>query len=163
MLHLLHGGQLAFGVLSAMAGLGGRIGGLIADRAISGLGRRTTAVTGLALSITSNLVMGTVILVEAAAVAGVLFGIGIGLSNVLFVAMRQRLVPPGILGRVVSVHRFLAWGALPLGALLGGVLAQAFGLRVPYLVAAGLVAVAALGFGRSLLAIPEPPQPVGGR
>ncbi len=46
-------------------------------------------------------------------------------------------------GRVGSAQRFVTWGALPIGALLGGWLAEVSTLRVPYLVAAGIVAVTA--------------------
>lgn len=40
--------------------------------------------------------------------------------NVVSVSTRQRLIPPGLLGRVNSLYRLLAWGMLPLGALLSG-------------------------------------------
>ncbi|HJY69320.1 MAG TPA: MFS transporter, partial [Streptosporangiaceae bacterium] len=51
------------------------------------------------------------------------------------------------LGRVNSVYRMLGWGLMPLGALAGGFVAHAAGLRAPYIVAGlltGLSALAAL-------------------
>jgi MFS family permease len=49
--------------------------------------------------------------------------------NVLTVSLRQRIVPDRLLGRVNSGYRLLAWGTMPLGALLGGVLGELIGLR----------------------------------
>ena len=44
-----------------------------------------------------------------------------------------------MLGRVTSVHRFLCWGALPLGAALAGVVGDAAGVRAAILVGAAVV------------------------
>lgn len=44
------------------------------------------------------------------------------LWNVITVSLRQTIIPPGLLGRVNSVYRFFAWGMMPIGAALGGVL-----------------------------------------
>ena len=49
--------------------------------------------------------------------------------NVLTVSLRQRIVPDHLLGRVNSGYRLLAWGTMPLGAALGGVLGGQIGLR----------------------------------
>jgi MFS family permease len=51
------------------------------------------------------------------------------------VSLRQRIVPGHLLGRVNSVYRMLGWGLMPAGALAGGLVAHAAGLRAPYLVA----------------------------
>jgi hypothetical protein len=53
-------------------------------------------------------------------------------------SLRQQVVPDRLLGRVISAFRLFGYGALPLGALVGGVLARSFGLPAPFLVA-GLV------------------------
>jgi predicted lipid-binding transport protein (Tim44 family) len=49
-----------------------------------------------------------------------------------------------MLGRVNGVYRFIAWGTLPLGAISGGLLAGAFGVRSVFSTAAvalGLVLI----------------------
>ena len=46
--------------------------------------------------------------------------------HVITVSLRQALIPDRILGRVNSVYRFLGWGMMPLGSLLGGVLVAVF-------------------------------------
>ena len=60
--------------------------------------------------------------------------------NVITVSLRQSLVPDELLGRVNSAYRLVGWGTMPLGALTGGLVADAFGLRAPFLVA-GVVAL----------------------
>jgi hypothetical protein len=48
-----------------------------------------------------------------------------------------------MLGRVTSVYRLLAVGVMPLGALVGGLIAAGFGLTAPFWVAAvGMVLLA---------------------
>jgi len=59
------------------------------------------------------------------------------------VTMRQRIVPAELLGRVNSVYRMLGWGLMPLGALAGGFIAHAVGLRAAYIVG-GVLSGAAL-------------------
>jgi Na+/melibiose symporter-like transporter len=66
----------------------------------------------------------------------VLVGLLSGLSaatvlvwNELTVALRQRVIPYHLLGRVGASYRFLVLLGMPFGALLGGLLANQFGLR----------------------------------
>ncbi|MBA2317594.1 MAG: hypothetical protein H0V93_07430 [Euzebyales bacterium] len=54
--------------------------------------------------------------------------------NVLNVSLRQRIVPDALLGRVSSSMRLLAWGAIPVGAALGGLLTEWGNLVITYLV-----------------------------
>jgi len=56
-----------------------------------------------------------------------------GFSNVIYnvtqVSLRQAITPERIQGRMNSVMRFIVWGTIPLGSLLGGVLASTIGLK----------------------------------
>lgn len=45
------------------------------------------------------------------------------------VAYRQRLCPEPLLGRMTATFRFLVWGSMPVGALVGGLLGERFGAR----------------------------------
>jgi predicted MFS family arabinose efflux permease len=74
--------------------------------------------------------------------------------NVVTVSLRQRLVPPELLGRVTSSYRMIGIGAMPVGAALGGVLARGYGLHMPYL-AGGLLLAAATLISLPLLSEPE--------
>jgi hypothetical protein len=64
--------------------------------------------------------------------------------NVVLGSLRQALTPDRLLGRVISAFRLFSYGAVPLGSLLGGLLARTFGLPAPYLVAGVVIPVAAL-------------------
>jgi predicted MFS family arabinose efflux permease len=63
--------------------------------------------------------------------------------NIVSVSYRQTLCPDRLLGRMNATVRFMIWGALPVGGLLGGVLGTALGLRPTLWVSAigGLLAV----------------------
>ena len=56
-----------------------------------------------------------------------------GLSNVIYnvtqVSLRQAITPERIQGRMNSVMRFIVWGTIPIGSLLGGVLASTIGVK----------------------------------
>lgn len=64
------------------------------------------------------------------------------LWNVITVSLRQTIIPDHLLGRVNSVYRFFAWGSIPIGALIGGLIilvaerlgSREFALRLPWLV-----------------------------
>ncbi|MEU7517626.1 MFS transporter [Streptomyces sp. NPDC042898] len=45
------------------------------------------------------------------------------------VALRQRVSPAPLIGRVTATFRFVVWGCMPLGALAGGLLGQYAGVR----------------------------------
>jgi Transmembrane secretion effector len=59
------------------------------------------------------------------------FGHGAGISvwNVNTITLRQALTPMRVLARMNATYRMLLFGALPAGALAGGLLGNALGLR----------------------------------
>src|SRR5262249_11108221 len=56
----------------------------------------------------------------------------VGLSNPIYninqVSLRQAITPDHLQGRMNASMRFIVWGTIPIGALLGGALAEVFGL-----------------------------------
>ena len=62
---------------------------------------------------------------------------GVSVNQVGFATLRQRLSPPDHLGRVISASRTIAWGGIPVGAFVGGIVADRIGLR-PLFVGGGL-------------------------
>jgi MFS family permease len=64
--------------------------------------------------------------------------------NVTQVSFRQRLCPRPLLGRMNASIRFLVWGVMPIGALVGGVLGQSLGVREVWWIGAAGSALAAL-------------------
>ncbi|GCE22400.1 MFS transporter [Dictyobacter kobayashii] len=77
---------------------------------------------------------------------GLLQGCGI-LFNINTGSLRQAIVPNHMLGRVMSIASVLAWSAIPLGALLGGVIInQTHNVMLVYSVAGLLVMLIPLCF-----------------
>lgn len=79
--------------------------------------------------------------VPAIAIACFVLGISNTIGNVLAQSMRQRMVPPAMLGRTGGAGRTLAFGLMPVGALLAGLAAEQVGLG-PTLVGAAALALA---------------------
>jgi predicted MFS family arabinose efflux permease len=131
-----------FGVLLAVMGTGAIAGGLLAERIVARIGQvfaLYSAIVIWALAILSYAVAPYVVVVTV--MAGLL-GFATTVWNVVSVGLRQSIVPHRLFGRVNSVFRWFALGAMPLGALLGGVLADVLGLRQAYAVGAFVVALA---------------------
>jgi MFS family permease len=135
-LHLSAG---VIGVFSAMAAVGGLIGSLIASRLAARLGQGPTICLSAVVFAAPMLVYPFVhrdwtlgLLVAAQLTfwsAGVVY-------NITQVSFRQGLCPPHLLGRMNATIRFMVWGTMPLGALLGGILGSALGVRETMLIAA---------------------------
>jgi hypothetical protein len=70
-------------------------------------------------------------------------------------------VAPGV-ARPFTLQRLLGWGGYPLGALIGGGIAEVLPIRVTLLVMCALVAIAALLGLRSPLRRQPSPPPVSG-
>ena len=124
----------AFGFLFATTAMGALIGGLAAERIQTGLGRgRTLTVTTAAMALW---VATPALTTNIALIAGGLFvgGVAIMVWNVTTVSFRQRVTPDHLLGRVNSTYRLLAWGTMPLGAALGGLLGEWLGVRAVFAV-----------------------------
>jgi len=80
--------------------------------------------------------------------------------NVAQVSYRQAITPDEMLGRMNATMRFVVWGTMPIGSLLGGVLGSELGLRPTIWIAAagGVTSLLPVVFSpvRSLERIPEP-------
>jgi len=59
----------------------------------------------------------------------ILVAFGVVLYNVTAISYMQAVVPDRMLGRFNATRRWLVWGTIPLGNLVGGVLASTVGLR----------------------------------
>ncbi|MEV6866179.1 MFS transporter [Streptosporangium subroseum] len=133
-----------YGLLLAGAAIGSLLGGLVGARVVKRVGALPALLTALAVNVVIFVGIG---LSPNAIVLGALLAVGgfvITLWSIVTVSLRQRIVPPAMLGRVNSVYKMLGWGLIPLGALAGGLVAHAFGLRAPYLVAGVLRGIALL-------------------
>ena len=137
----LHVSARGYGLLLAASAVGSVVGGLVNPV----LSRRLGLVPALVLPavIDAAAFAGLGLAPDAAVAAGLLAvqGFSVTLWNVVTVSLRQRIVPGHLLGRVNSVYRMLGWGLMPAGALAGGLVAHAAGLRAPYLLGGLLCAL----------------------
>ena len=72
------------------------------------------------------------------AASGAIMGFGAVVYNIQQVSLRQAITPERLLGRMNASIRFLVWGTIPLGSLVGGALATAFSVRTALFVGACL-------------------------
>ncbi|RLU85847.1 MFS transporter [Streptomyces griseocarneus] len=131
----LHIGDRGYGVLLAAMAVGGVVGGIIGGRVVGRLGGRVTAIGAQSACSLMWLAIGLVGRSPVTVVAlFTVFSVSVSLWVVVVQSVRQRLVPGELLGRVSGAARMLTWGAMPLGALVGGFVADSFGLVSPWLV-----------------------------
>ncbi len=130
----------AIGLVFGLGGVGGLLGALLVGPITRrvGLGRTLTAAVILAaLAEILIAAAGGPALVAASILTGaeaiVEFGAVIFAINA--VTLRQTRTSEQLLGRVNATSRFATWGVGPVGALLGGALGQAVGLRQTVLLA----------------------------
>jgi MFS family permease len=139
---------LGFGLMMTTLALGSLIGSLVVVRVEARLGRARVLLLTVVLSAITVTVPGLAANAWIVGVAFAVWGFGIMLWNVVTVSLRQRIVPDALLGRVNATYRLLAWGTQPIGAVLGGLIGEAFGLRAVFLlgglVTAGLLVARAI-------------------
>jgi MFS family permease len=93
--------------------------------------------------------------------AGFGFGFGAIAYNITQVSLRQAITPERLQGRMNAAMRWIVWGTIPLGTLLGGGIATWFSLRTAIWVGAlgQMFAFTPVLFG-SLKQVREMPEPV---
>jgi MFS family permease len=133
-----------YGLLLAGAAIGSVLGGVVNAAIVARIGALTALLTALGANV---LIFTAIGISPNAVVLGVLLGLNgfaTTMWSVVTVSMRQRMVPPDLLGRVNSAYRMLGWGLMPLGALAGGLVARELGVRAAYPVAGALRGIALL-------------------
>jgi MFS family permease len=130
-----------FAFLGMAGAVGGVIGSLAAPRIAEKLGSGPSlyitliggSLTTILIGLASNWIF-VAFMFASFTVMAVLW-------NVITVSLRQTIIPDELLGRVNSVYRFFAWGMMPIGLGVGGLMvavADAAGLdrvmalRIPY-------------------------------
>lgn len=156
-------GAPAYGLILAAGAVGGITGGLLGERIVRRLGPGRAAqwmlFTSAPAFVAVALAPGAISLALVLAV----FEFSGLVWNTVSVSYRQRSIPDELLGRVNSVYRLLAWGMMPIGLMLSGVIVNGLdgilprgtALTVPFYVAAAGVLVVTLigwrGLGRGFL------------
>lgn len=135
------------GGLVALTGVGGILGAMLASKIAARLGTARTVLTaeicampfallipmttpgpGLALFVIGTLVVNA----------------GIAVSDVIVGTFRQSYTPRHLLGRITASDRWVSYGTMPIGAVLGGTLASVLGAQSGIWIAAALQAIGPL-------------------
>jgi MFS family permease len=124
---------LAIGLAFTLSNVGPLIAAVSANRISSRLGVGRTIIGASVIGGPAFLVIPFAPHGNAAlAVLVPAFAIG-GMANVVYnvtqVSLRQAITPERIQGRMNSVMRFIVWGTIPLGAIVGGSLSTGIGVR----------------------------------
>jgi len=145
-------GEAALGAFLSASAAGGIAGALLADRLSRWVGEgRIIPLSALAFAPGYALTPLAVPLADAGVppiatliTGGLVMNFAIVVYNVAQVSFRQRLCPPHLLGRMNASVRFIVWGTMPIGALLGGALGARLGLVPTLWVAVAGTALSAL-------------------
>jgi len=137
-----------YGLVLTGGGIGGIIGTLLAAPVSRRFGRRWNIginIIGNAIGFGAAAFTTNPILIGLAVIVG---AIGGPMWGIAATSLQQRIVPDELRGRVSAVYRFIGFGALSLGALLGGLLAELLGLRAVFAITAGLTLLTFVPFAR---------------
>ena len=122
------------GIIFGIGSLGALLGAMVASPAAKRFGTGKTLLGGTLLSGLGGLVIAFAHMSELGVLptligAQLLLIVGIPIYNINQISLRQTITPAGVRGRVNATIRFLVWGTMPIGALLGGYLGQTIGLQ----------------------------------
>ena len=158
----------AIGVIFSLGNVGWLAGALVAGRLSTRLGvGRTIILTG---AVAAPALMLVPLAPPSAPIpfliaAGVISSFGLVIWRIAQVSLRQAITPDHMLGRVNAVSRFMMWGTIPLGTLLGGALGSTIGLRTTLWIgtigASFTVLPVLFSPIRSLVSVPDAPDAPG--
>jgi MFS family permease len=129
--------EAGFGLFLTAAAVGSVAGSWCAPRLEARLGRARTlslTVVGMAAGTASPLLEFPLAVAAFFALNSLL----VVAWNIITVSLRQRIVPDHLLGRVNAGYRLLAWGTMPIGAAMGGIIGSVFSLRWVFVAGAAM-------------------------
>lgn len=148
-------GGVGFGLLLAVDA----VASVASSFLVAGLVRRRSHSWSMRLAVVSfvvaSLMFGLSTTAAVAFVAAAINGVSDPMWNVVSSTVRQRLVPDDVFGRMMTAYLFIAWGMKPVGALLGGVVAEAWGAQWVSIVSAVVVAGLLVGGRRMFRLVDE--------
>jgi len=159
----LHLQPAQIGLVFAFGAIGGLLGAIASGAVVARLG---VGLTLLLAILAGGLMMAAVLAgyTNAPVFLAILFFFSSLLGapyNITQVSLRQAITPDRVQGRMNATMRTIVWGTIPIGSLLGGILATSIGV-VPTIVLGGFIAMLAAGW---ILAGPirikVQPEPVG--
>lgn len=134
----------AYGLLLGAGAVGGIAAGFTCARLARRIGSTTTLTVTMTAMAAAQLAIGVTTHVLTTAVALATSGAAFAAFNVISRTLRQRLTPPAMLGRITASYLTVARCAEASGAMLGGVLATAAGVRAPILAGIPLLLLATM-------------------
>lgn len=158
-LRTLDVGTATYGVVLSASAAGGLLGAVLADRAARWVGPAriipaSAVFTGLSYAITPAAAIvaatgattgaGAALVPVVLVVGGFVFNLAVVVYNVAQVSFRQRLCPPALLGRMNASARFIVWGPIPIGGLLGGWIGTVWGVTPALWIGAAVMTLGAL-------------------
>ncbi|WP_329351213.1 MFS transporter [Streptomyces sp. NBC_01261] len=152
----LDAGTAGYAAATTAFTIGGLAGGLVNGRITTRLGPMRSVLLAGSVQTGALVVMGSVRSLVAVVAALGVFGLMSMLWNVNTTTLMQQRAPAEMLGRVSSAFRTLAAAGAPLGALLGGVVATAWGLNTPALLTAAFFVLSVI----ALIPAVKPDVPV---
>ncbi|WP_315098985.1 MFS transporter [uncultured Cellulomonas sp.] len=142
-------GTPTYGAVVSAGAVGGLLGAVAAGRLAQRIGEGRIIPLAALLMAPAAALMPLASLGVAPAPAllvagGALFGFAVIVYNVGQVSFRQRVCPPALLGRMNASVRFIVWGTMPIGGLLGGWLGTNLGVLPTLWVSVAIMSLAAL-------------------
>jgi MFS family permease len=128
----LHFSPLELGAMFAVGSCGAIVGALVANRFRLRIGVGPAIVWGCGAFCVPDLIYPTApraIALPLFMVAQAVIQLGGMVYNITQVSLRQAITPERLQGRMNAAMRWIVWGTIPLGALLGGAIGQWVGLR----------------------------------
>lgn len=141
-----------FGLVLTIQGIGGLVGAVVAPHASKRFGRARVMTFGIFSSSLLLLIQGfspNIYLFVGFATFG---AFTISQWNILLMSTYQSVIPNEIYGRIHGTRRTLVWGMMPIGSVLGGLLATT-GLRTPLYVGGFIATTIALFSIKFMLSI----------
>lgn len=131
----LHLTPIILGLLIAAGGLSALFGAWLVERVVRRLGLGLTIGAGLfaygLIGLLTPLAQGPVPVILTMLFASQLIGdVTVSIHLIAELSLRQMLIPHHLAGRANTAIQFLTLGVAPFGALLAGVIAEQFGVRL---------------------------------
>jgi MFS family permease len=128
----LDAGAVAFGLLTTASAIGGVVGSSAYGWLERNVGMANIMRCGLIIETLTHLTLATTQSLAVAMGIFVIFGVHEAAWGTTVITVRQRAVPTELQGRVGSVYMMCLMGGLVIGAGLGGVIAQLWGVTAPF-------------------------------
>jgi MFS family permease len=128
----LDAGAVAYGLLATATAVGGVIGSSAYGWLERNVGMANIMRAGLIIETLTHLTLAITQSLAVALAIFVVFGVHAAAWGTTATTVRQRSVPPELQGRIGGVYMVGLQGGLVVGAAIGGVLAQIWGVTAPF-------------------------------